>query len=182
MRPLAEYAASMRSTLGADYPVPDFDPCDGGADSRLLILLEAPGRKAVSSGFVSRNNPDPTAKNLCLEMAAVGLPRGVTAIWNIIPWYVGTPAKIRPVLPSDLRRAWPYTAKLLPLLPRLEVVLLLGRKAQSAAPLLQQAADVLILIAPHTSGQVFNTRPELRADVRKALGRAAAQLGYHAAS
>ncbi len=96
----------MCSTLGAEYPIPDFDPCDGGIDSRLLILLEAPGRKAVSSGFVSRNNPDPTAKNLCLELATVKIPRGVTAIWNIIPWYVGTAAKIRPVLPSDLRQAW----------------------------------------------------------------------------
>lgn len=43
--------------------VPYFDPLDGGQYAEILFLLEAPGPRAVESGFISRNNPDPTAKN-----------------------------------------------------------------------------------------------------------------------
>lgn len=55
---LAQFVQRMREAKGPDHAIPDFDPLDGGADARLLYLLEAPGRRAVASGLISRNNPD----------------------------------------------------------------------------------------------------------------------------
>src|SRR5438874_12179802 len=51
------------AAVGPQASIPDFDPWDGGVHAQVLFLLEAPGSKAVDSGFVSRNNPDETAKN-----------------------------------------------------------------------------------------------------------------------
>jgi hypothetical protein len=53
--------------------VPNVDPNDGGVNARVLVLLETPGPKAVASGFVSRDNPDPTARNLGLVLDEAGL-------------------------------------------------------------------------------------------------------------
>jgi len=68
--PLSELVDRMRKERGPDCHIPYFDPCDGGIHARILILMEAPGPKAIGpntggSGFVSRNNADPTASNLC---------------------------------------------------------------------------------------------------------------------
>ena len=51
--------------------VGDQAPANPGAwalctDAAILYLLEAPGRRAIESGFVSRDNPDETAKNFFL--------------------------------------------------------------------------------------------------------------------
>ena len=50
-------------------PVPDFDPLDGGIETRTLFLFEKPGRmtadgfaRRFGSGFISRNNDDQTAE------------------------------------------------------------------------------------------------------------------------
>ena len=45
-------------------PVPDADPADGGIGARCLLLLETPGPSIGRTGFVSRDNPTPTAGNL----------------------------------------------------------------------------------------------------------------------
>lgn len=62
-RDLARFVERTRHAKGAAYGIPDFDPLDGGTAAHVLFLLEAPGPKAVISGFVSRNNPDETARN-----------------------------------------------------------------------------------------------------------------------
>src|ERR1700683_3159077 len=59
---LTEFVEQLRTEREGDR-VPNFDPLDGGIRAKCLFLLEAPGPKAVASGFVSRNNPDETAKN-----------------------------------------------------------------------------------------------------------------------
>ncbi|QGG94373.1 uracil-DNA glycosylase family protein [Actinomarinicola tropica] len=41
--------------------MPWFDPASGGTHSRVLLLLEAPGGKTVSSGFISPDNNDGSA-------------------------------------------------------------------------------------------------------------------------
>ncbi len=74
-------------------PVPHFDPLDGGINARVLFLLEAPGAKAVASGFVSRNNPDETARNFFDLNMAAGIARRDTVCWNVVPWYIGTGTK-----------------------------------------------------------------------------------------
>jgi hypothetical protein len=61
--PLTAFVDKLRVKMGSDYQIPYFDPWDGGTAAEVLFLLEAPGAKAVLSGFVSRNNPDETAKN-----------------------------------------------------------------------------------------------------------------------
>jgi hypothetical protein len=55
--PLAAFVEELRAAVGPQASIPDFDPWNGGAHAQVLSLLEAPGSKAVDSGFVSRNNP-----------------------------------------------------------------------------------------------------------------------------
>jgi hypothetical protein len=61
--------------MGPDHAIPYFDPLDGGVGASVLFLLEAPGPRAVASGFISRDNPDETAKNFHEFNAAAGLAR-----------------------------------------------------------------------------------------------------------
>jgi hypothetical protein len=67
------------------FDVPDFDPLDGGVNAACLFVLEAPGSRAVGSGFVSRDNPDETAKNWMLLNHAAKMDRRRVAVWNIVP-------------------------------------------------------------------------------------------------
>ncbi|MDP1536959.1 MAG: uracil-DNA glycosylase [Burkholderiales bacterium] len=136
--PLTAYVAALRSEVGSDAAIPDFDPWDGGATAELLYVLEAPGAKAVLSGFVSRNNPDETAKNFFELNRAAGIPRERTVSWNIVPWYIGTGARIRAAGRSDIEAGLPALTRLLALLPKLKVVVLIGRKAERAASLVSQ--------------------------------------------
>lgn len=162
VKPLADYVAVLWSDLGDQYHIPNFDPCDGGIQARILFLLEAPGPKAKASGFVSRNNPDPTAKNLWNLIHDAGIARADTLIWNIVPWYVGTGKRIRPVNAADISQAMPHLKALLSLLPQLQLVVLVGRKAQSAEPQIQRLTVFPIRHTCHMSGQVFNISPEKR--------------------
>ena len=59
MSPLVSYVERGKAGRGIEYDVPLFDPCDGGVNSRILFLLEAPGPKAVgsSSGVASTVRP-----------------------------------------------------------------------------------------------------------------------------
>src|SRR5690606_29285717 len=132
--PLQDFLTDLRSRVGPGYDTPHFDPLDGGVTSEALFLLEAPGGKAVGSGFVSRDNPDPSARNLSALLDEAGIPRNQSLLWNAVPWYVGTGAKIRPVNASDLKAATPWLARLIGLLPHLRVVVLVGRKAQRIEP------------------------------------------------
>jgi len=176
MQPLVAHVQRLREIAPAG--VPDFDPSDGGIYAECLFLLEAPGRKAVGSGFVSRNNPDETARNFFAANAEAGLPRSRTVTWNAIPWYIGDGQRIRASGGSDLRAAEQHLAQLLVLLPRLRVVVLIGRKAQrysKAVTIL--APSVLVLVCPHPSPLSFNGRPERRAEMQACLSQVVATLG-----
>ena len=79
--------------------VPEFDPLDGGVDARVLFLLEKPGpmtsgvdgtKQRTGSGFISRNNDDPTAEAIFNFMQQAGISRKMTISWNVIPWWNGT--------------------------------------------------------------------------------------------
>ena len=74
IRMLFDFVASVRAAIGAECHVPDFDPCDGSVNARVLFLLEAPGPKAVRSGFGSSNNLNPTARNLWHLIHHAGIP------------------------------------------------------------------------------------------------------------
>jgi uracil-DNA glycosylase len=170
--PLTAFVAVIRREMGSEYQLPEFDPMDGGTQAECLFLLEAPGPKAIVTGFVSRNNPDETAKNFFELNQAVGLTRNRTVSWNVVPWYVGNGTQIRPVDAKDLTRSLPYISKLLNLLPRLRLVVLVGKKAARTEPLIAQLNPSLqILKTPHPSPSFVNRSPEIVRLFKIALGK-----------
>ena len=90
MQPLSAFIDTLRSARSEAVPYPD--PRDGGAKAQVLLLLEAPGRSAVASGFVSLDNSDGTARNLSGILSETGLARSEIIVWNIIP---GTSARTK---------------------------------------------------------------------------------------
>ncbi|MGB9382157.1 MAG: hypothetical protein WCB16_16155, partial [Candidatus Binatus sp.] len=74
--------------------VPVFDPFDGGIYARVLFVFERPGPKALASGFISRENPDQTARNFGALLNAAKISRSDTVLWIILPWYDLRTAKI----------------------------------------------------------------------------------------
>ncbi len=155
--------------------VPDFDPTEAGIRAPMLLLLEAPGGKATrergGSGFVSPDNDDGTAENMwhLLREAGVDRPNDVVT-WNIVPWYLGSDAKIRRAGRSDLEEARPYLAELLALLTHLRVVVLVGRRAAEGWQ--QLRLDLPTVEVPHPSPQNLNTRPQSRVLLRERLREA----------
>jgi hypothetical protein len=81
---LANFAERLRRP---GVEVPDFDPLDGGIEARVLFLFEKPGPmtavagkgKNSSSGFVSRDNDDPTAEAVLNFMREAEIPRELTS-------------------------------------------------------------------------------------------------------
>jgi Uncharacterized protein family, UPF0114 len=61
VEPLTSYVHKLRECGFGE--VPYFDPLDEGINAEALFLFEKPGPQAVGSGFISRNNDDPTAEN-----------------------------------------------------------------------------------------------------------------------
>jgi uracil-DNA glycosylase len=142
--PLTAFVKTLRAQRGLDYKIPYFDPWDGGIAAEILFLLEAPGPKARDSGFISRNNPDETAKNFFLLNQQAGIPRKQTITWNIVPWYLGSASRIRPANPNDIDVGILPLKSLLDLLPKLLAIVLVGKKAQ------------------HRSIYISKLRPEIR--------------------
>ncbi|MBC8139983.1 MAG: uracil-DNA glycosylase [Armatimonadetes bacterium] len=170
MKPLTAHLATVSEARGRVDDLPALDQCDGGIAARVLLLLEAPGPKAVASGFVSRNNPDPTAKNLCELLRDAGIPRTDTAVWNICPWYVGDGrGRIRPVTPADIAEVRTFVPGLLACFPSLEHLVLVGRKAQSAEKWLRELTNAAFWQTYHPSGQVLNGHPERRTEILETL-------------
>jgi uracil-DNA glycosylase len=164
--PLTGFVRQMREETERGDKIPFFDPCDGGVAARCLFLLEAPGRKAVESGFVSRNNPDESAKNFIELSQQAGIPRSCTAIWNIVPWYIGTGDKIRPAKRPDLEEGLWYLDRVFQLLPSLQVVVMMGQKATFAeSHIMSMNRRFEIVRSPHPSPLYVNNRPGNRSRI-----------------
>lgn len=175
--PLATLVRELRARYGSDYSIPDFDPHDGGIEADCLFLLEAPGPRAVETGFVSRDNPDETAKNFLLLNAEAGIVRTRTVLWNIVPWYVGSGTKIRPANSVDIRAAEPALAALLSLLPGLHMIVLVGAKAASARRAVSALAPAAHMREiPHPSPLFVNRTPTNRVVLLRALANVALGL------
>lgn len=175
--PLTLFVAAMRVEKGPDYQIPDFDPLDGGVEAQVLFLLEAPGRKAIATGFVSRNNPDETAKNFFLLNAEAGIDRRLTAIWNAVPWYIGSGTKIRPAKNQDVREAEMWLVQLLSILPRVRFVVFVGRKALHARSVVQTfRSNIEIMEMPHPSPMFINRDSGNRGQVLAVLQQLAVHL------
>ncbi|MES2465647.1 MAG: N-acetylglucosamine-6-phosphate deacetylase [Armatimonadota bacterium] len=175
IKPLSDFVRRLRSLpdIGDPEGVPWFDPADAGINAQVLLLLEAPGGRSVSSGFVSSNNPDPTARNLWDLRDASGLRRDQTLIWNIVPWYVGETdwSKIRGVEQNDIELGTKYLQKLLELLPNLRVIVTLGAPAragwQKLPPEITERYHTIYTW--HPSAQSLNPHPERKEAILQAL-------------
>jgi uracil-DNA glycosylase len=180
---LTEFVNRIRRERGLHEEIPFFDPLDGGTAARCLCLMEAPGRKAVQSGFISRNNPDPSARNSFGLYRDAGLQRADTVLWNIVPWYIGSDGGVRPAREEDIAAGLAYLGLALDLLPSLEIVVLLGRKAQRASTMLSRLRPRLkVLACPHPSPLFINHEPGNRAVILRVLQSAAAELNNRGSS
>ncbi len=150
--------------------IPYFDPLDGGIQARCLFLLQDPGPKAVKSCFISRNNDDPTAENFFRLNEKAGLDRKLTVSWNIVPW------RVRDVGDQEIQQGIPYLRCLLQHLQNLEVIVLVGQKAQSwrvvnAISLRADGRCARLVFMSHLSQRVSNRWPEKEAEILDVLRR-----------
>ena len=125
--PLTVYAAELRSMNRGD--VPDFDPLNGGTEAEILFLFEKPGRLAARSGFISRNNDDPTAEATFDFLQKARLKPSQFLIWNTVPWWNDT----RKLTAAEIKAGLECLEALLKLLSRVRVVTLVGKHAQQVA-------------------------------------------------
>ena len=130
IHPLTVFVEQLRLDVGPEMRIPYFDLWDAGVEAATLFLLEAPGPMAVRTGFVSRNNPDETAKNFFELSVEADIDRKTTVIWNTVPWYIGSGTRIRAATQTDVAEGTQPLPRLLALLPRLSTVVLVGRKAE----------------------------------------------------
>jgi hypothetical protein len=100
-----------------------------GVDAPVLAVLRDPGPRAGSakgSGFLSVENDDQTAERQCGFFAEAGIDAADVLPWNTYPWYINA-APTRTQLAAGVAPL----LRMIELLPRLRVVLLLGKDAQS---------------------------------------------------
>jgi len=137
IKPLVDYTAELRRRDGAE--VPEFDPLDGGVDAQVLFLFEKPGPmtaeagRRAGSGFISRNNDDPTAEATFHFMRQAGIPRKATLIWNVVPWWNGT----RKIVGDEIRDGAASFKSLHGYLYKLSAVVMVGKKATRLEPYLK---------------------------------------------
>lgn len=155
MHPLIRYTQSLRED--ARGFVPDFDPFDGGTEAEILFLLEKPGPKAAEppngSGFISRDNDDPTAEAILNFMELAGIPRRATVLWNLIPWWNGAIAYGM----EERREGLLRLPELLDLLPKLRSVVAVGKQAERARPVCE-TRGLTFFASIHPSGRNKNLR------------------------
>jgi uracil-DNA glycosylase len=144
---LDTFVEDLRTTRPDPRDVPGFDPKNGNLNAKVLLVLEAPGPGAVTSGRVSIENEDPTARNLKKLLRKAGLKPEDLMIWNAVPWYCGNDEKtrIQPPSPKDLHDGIESLCKLARLLPNLKAVVLVGGAARKAHVRLSASTEARIL-------------------------------------
>lgn len=175
--PLTTFVEKIRKDTGLKREIPYFDPLDGGINAKCLFLFEAPGPRAVYSGFISRNNPDESARNFFELNHQAGLPRKLTISWNVVPWYIGSGTKIRPANKNDIDGGEKYLLDFLSLLPNLRIIVLGGRKAQKAEALIKNTyPDIALVKMPHPSPLFVNNAPDNKFKILRILQAVKEQL------
>jgi uracil-DNA glycosylase len=98
-------------------------------------------------------------------------------LWNCVPWIVHARRRGRPLRRAEIRGLATLPG-LLAVLPRLTTVVLAGRVAREAAPVIAAARpNVALFTMPHPSPANVCTSPAVPAAIRDALSAAAARLG-----
>jgi uracil-DNA glycosylase len=174
--PLTVFVEELRTEIGPDYDVPYFDPLDGGIEAKALFVLEAPGAKATQSGFISRDNPDETAKNMLAFLIEAELKRSDTILWNVVPWYIGDDTRIRPANSRDIRDGLPYLEKLTKLLPHLKVIALVGKKASRASAMIRSITQLPVIETYHPSPRFVNIETGNREKIISSFREVSAHL------
>lgn len=182
IRPLTDLVRKINYSRGSAV-TPWFDPHSGGVSSRVLFLLECPGRMAsthLGSGFISADNDDQTAANFFTLREEAGLRRDVVLNWNVVPWYLPAGSRTANASSADVREAAPWLTRLIDLLPNLALVVPMGRRAQQGWTLYEQTPgsrqDLLVRPCPHPSPLALNGRPERRDEIRAVMTEAAALI------
>jgi uracil-DNA glycosylase len=158
----ADLVNRIRTERGLTIEVPGFDTKNGNELAKYLFLLEAPGPRAVETGQISFDNPDPSARNLREQLAAAGIAREEIALWNIVPWYIGNKAgtSIRAANGSDVCAGTNYLAPLVSAMPNLCCIVLVGGAARKAHMFLSRITTARIVTCHHSSARVINITPE----------------------
>lgn len=172
--PLNALAAEIAAEVG--QPVPVFDPTSGGIHARALLFLESPGPASTAdrgSGIISPHNGDPTAERVHTLLTANGIPFDAVTHWNVVPWFLPATSggsTFRAPRVSDIEAAAPWLEKVLGLLPDLETIVTLGRKAQHGLDRYarQRPLPFRRIACPHPGSRAWN-RPKLRAATEAAF-------------
>ena len=117
--------------------------------------MTATSGKLLGSGFISRNNDDPTAEATYWFMQQAQIARKHAVIWNVIPWWNGT----RSVTTNELREGSTMVTELVQLLPKLKVVVLVGLKARQAERFIK-IAGLQLIVSDHPSPLVRARWPD----------------------
>lgn len=141
VRAVNEMVDQLRDQDGRGW-MPYVAPWHGGVEARVLSVLRDPGpktRDGTGSGFLCVENDDATAERQCTGFTEAGIEARDTLPWNAYPWYINR-------APNAEERGAGITvlARLLALLPRLEVVLLQGVDAQNSWRRLERTHPHLI--------------------------------------
>jgi uracil-DNA glycosylase len=155
--PLTAFTEKLRYAHPA-WEFPNFDPLDGGVCADILFLFEKPGPMTSTaekgSGFISQNNNDPTAEATFAFMREAGIPRKRAVIWNVVPGWNGT----RKLTAAELHAGVKALGDLLPLLPKLRSIILVGQKAQRALALVTPLG-LRVVVSAHPSPLVRASQP-----------------------
>jgi len=149
----------IRSERRLAREVPGFDPLNGNENARFLFVLEAPGPKAVATGVISFDNPDPTATNFRTQLQQADVARSDLALWNVVPWYLGNEegTRIRGAKTSDVKLGLNYLTTVVAAMAKLQCVVLVGGAARQAHIHLSHQTTARILSCHHPSPKVQNT-------------------------
>ena len=160
--PLTDYVHRLRARDDNEYPY--FDPADGGIDATMAFLFEKPGPmtvpkgrdKRTGSGFISRDNDDPTAEAAHQFFRMAGIERKHTVLWNTVAGWNGT----RAIKHQELVNCVADLQDLFGLLPKLQVVVLVGKKAEKAEALVSAISKIDVFKSAHPSPLVRASFPE----------------------
>lgn len=153
IRPLMDLVEGIRSR---GHEVPNVDPNDGGVHARALFLLETPGPRAVSSNFISRDNPDPSARNMGFALDQAGFVRADVVLWNVVPYCISSSTMNRNATVAQVRAAVADTQSFVDRLNKLAVAIFCGKSAQRAIGKLRFPDHVRILRTFHPAARSFN--------------------------
>ncbi|HJW02234.1 MAG TPA: uracil-DNA glycosylase [Azospira sp.] len=157
---LTDLVTRIRQERNLQAEVPGFDPENGNEQAKYLFLLEAPGPKALQTGRISFDNPDPSAKNLREQLNAAGISRKEIALWNVVPWYIGNGSTIRPANSKDISAGVEYLPPLLSAMPNLRCIFLVGGAARRAHMFLSRTTTARIVTCHHSSARVLIANPK----------------------